>query len=109
MAKSKVYIGIIQPLDDTPFEGDDGKAIFAKGLEEAGEVLEAWKAVRDSKDSFKKNKASEHLKTEVADLFMCAADCCAAMGIYDATSIIRDCEQRQIERGRISTGGVDEC
>ena len=109
MAKSKVYIGIIQPLDDTPFEGDDGKAIFAKGLEEAGEVLEAWKAVRDSKDSFKKNKAIEHLKTEVADLLMCAADCCAAMGIYDATSIIRDCEQRQIELGRISTGGVDEC
>lgn len=30
-------------------------------------------------------------------------------GINDATSIIRDCEQMQIERGRISTGGVDEC
>lgn len=56
MAQSRVYIGIIQPLDYTPFEGDDGKAIFAKWLEEAGEV-----------------------------------------------------EQRQIERGRISTGGVDEC
>lgn len=104
MAQSRVYVGIIQPLDYTPFEGDDGKAIFAKGLEEAGEVLEAWKAVRDTKDSFKKNRALEHLKTEVADLFMCAA-----IGINDATSIIRDCEQRQIERGRISTGGVDEC
>lgn len=56
MAQSRVYVGIIQPLDYTPFEGNDGKAIFAKGLEEAGEV-----------------------------------------------------EQRQIERGRISTGGVDEC
>lgn len=109
MAQSKVYVGYIQPLDDTPFKGDGGKAIFAKGLEEAGDVLEAWKAVRDARDSFQKNKAREHLKTEVADLFMCAADCCAAMGINDATSIIRDCEQRQIERGRISTGGVDGC
>lgn len=54
MAQSRVYVGIIKPLDYTPFEGDDGKAIFAK-------------------------------------------------------SIILDCEQRQIERGRISTGGVDEC
>ena len=65
MAQSRVYVGIIQPLDYTPFEGDDGKAIFAKGLEEAGEVLEAWKAVRDTKDSFKKNRALEHLKTDV--------------------------------------------
>lgn len=56
MAQSRVYVGIIQPLDYIPFKGDDGKAILAKGLEEAGEV-----------------------------------------------------EQRQIEQGRISTGGVDEC
>ena len=56
MAQSRVYVGIIQPLDYMPFEGDDGKVIFAKGLEEAGEV-----------------------------------------------------EQRQIERGRISTGVVAEC
>ena len=56
MAQSRVYVGIIQPLDYTPFEGDDSKEIFAKGLEEVGEV-----------------------------------------------------EQKQIERGRISTGGVDEC
>ncbi len=109
MAKSKVYIGIIQHLYDKSFEADKGKAVFIKWLDEAGEVLEAWKAVRDTKDSFKKNKVREHLKTKVADLPMHAVDCCVAMGINYATSIIRDCEQRQIEQGRISPGGVDEC
>ena len=109
MAKSKVYIGIIQHLYDKSFEVDKGKAVFIKWFDEAGEVFEAFKSVLDFSDSFKKNKASEHLKTKVADLSMCAVDCCAAMGINYATSVIRDCEQRQIEQGRISPGGVDEC
>ena len=31
MAQQKVYVGAIQPLDETPFYGDEGKAVFAKG------------------------------------------------------------------------------
>lgn len=109
MAQQKVYVGVIQPLDETPFYGDEGKAVFAKGLEEAGEVLEAWKEVRDAPSPFQRKVAVEHLKAEVADLFMCAADCCSAMGINNAASIIRACERRQMGRGRISVGGDDGC
>lgn len=109
MVKQKVYVGSIQPLDKTPFNGDEGKAVFAKGLEEAGEVLEAWKEVRDAPTPFQRRVAREHLKAEVADLFMCAVDCCSAMGINDATSMIHACERRQMGRGRISIGGNDGC
>lgn len=83
------------------YADDKGQAL--KPLEEASEVLEAWKAWRKSIKSKKYSpKRRQELEDEIADCIQACVNLAAALGIKDLGPAMRRCEVRNRQRGRYS-------
>ena len=75
-----------------------------KPLEEASEVLEAWKAWRKAslKHSASKMRRRRELEDEIADCIQACVNLAAAFGIDDLGPAMRRCELRNRQKGRYS-------
>lgn len=81
------------------YADDKGQAL--KPLEEASEVLEAWKAWRKSIKSKRYSpKRRQELEDEIADCIQACVNLAAALGIKDLSPAMRRCESRNKRRGR---------
>lgn len=82
------------------YADDKGQAL--KPLEEASEVLEAWKAWRNAamKHSTSRAKRRQELEDEIADCIQACVNLAAALGIKDLGPAMRRCEIRNKRRGR---------
>lgn len=71
-------------------------------LEEASEVLEAWKAWRKAslKHSASKKRRQRELEDEIADCILACVNLAAAFGIEDLGPAMKRCEIRNKRRGR---------
>lgn len=79
----------------------DDKGLALKPLEEASEVLEAWKSWRKLLGSKKYSpKRRQELEDEIADCIQACANLAASLGIKDMGPAIRRCESRNQKRGR---------
>ena len=86
------------------------KAQALKVLEEAAEVVEAFKradpgdvlpVARQFPDC---NKRILPLVDEIADTIQACCNLAAALGVYDLTPYLTRCEERNRERGRYDSG-----
>lgn len=97
-----VRLGSVRVFDDV--EPDKAQAL--KALEEAAEVFGAWQ----SWDLWKGERdgvtvdARHVLLDEVADTIQACCNLAAALGEHDMTGAMRDCRERNRERGRIADG-----
>lgn len=83
------------------YADDKGQAM--KPLEEASEVLEAWKAWRKSTKSKKYSpKRRQELEDEIADCIQACVNLAAALGIKDLGPAMRRCMVRNKRMGRYS-------
>lgn len=84
------------------YADDKGQAL--KPLEEAAEVLEAWKAWRKASDKHSTSRAKRRreLEDEIADCIQACVNLAAALGIKDLGPAMRRCEVRNRQRGRYS-------
>lgn len=84
------------------YADDKGQAL--KPLEEAAEVLEAWKAWQrtSNRHSTSRMKRRQELEDEIADCIQACANLAAALGIKDLGPAMRRCEVRNRQRGRYS-------
>lgn len=82
----------------------DDKNHALKPLEEASEILEAWKAWRKAslKHSASKMKWRRELEDEIADCIQACVNLAAALGIDDLGPAMKRCEARNLHRGRYS-------
>ena len=81
----------------------DDKAQALKPLEEASEVLEAWKAwQKQLKHPNRAAKRRWELEDEIADCIQACVNLAAALGIKDMGPAMRRCEARNRQRGRYS-------
>ena len=82
----------------------DDKNQALKPLEEASEVLEAWKAWRKAslKHSASKMRRLRELEDEIADCIQACVNLAAALGIKDLSRAMTRCEVRNRKRGRYS-------
>lgn len=93
------------------------KAQAAKVLEEAAEVFGAWqeyskaalsdlpfpKRVSSFVDEERKGTAREDLASEIADVIQACCNLAKACGIDNLDDALADCEEKNAERGRITT------
>ena len=98
MSQSKwVRVGSVRRFDHV--EADKAQAL--KPLEEAAEVVEAWK----DWDAFAAHgEAEQALLAECADVIQATLNLVAALGVEDFRPYMKECERRNRERGRISDG-----
>lgn len=96
----EVIIGRVKPFPDV--KPDKEQAL--KPLEEAAEVLEAWKSCDESDlepdiwtDTL---SARRKLVDECCDVIQATCNLLASLGIHDVTGYMKDCELRNRERGR---------
>lgn len=82
----------------------DDKNQALKPLEEASEILEAWKALRKAalKHSASKMRRRRELEDEIADCIQACVNLAAALGIKDLSQAMARCEARNRARGRYS-------
>ena len=75
------------------------KAQALKVLEEAAEVVEAFKQ-RDPRDETHIGYATANVLDEIADCIQACCNLAAALGVEDMTPYLERCEERNRERGR---------
>lgn len=75
------------------------KAQALKVLEEAAEVVEAFKQ-RDPRDVTHIGYATANVLDEIADTIQASCNLAAALGVTDLTPYLARCEERNRERGR---------
>ena len=75
------------------------KAQALKVLEEAAEVVEAFKQ-RDPRDVTHIGYETAHVLDEIADTIQASCNLAAALGVTDLTPYLARCEERNRERGR---------
>lgn len=102
MQSKWVRVGSVRRFDHVKPD----KAQALKPLEEAAEVLEAWK----DWDAFVASGEAEHdLLDECADVIQATLNLVAALGVEDFRPYMKACERRNRGRGRITDGeAVDE-
>lgn len=76
------------------------KAQALKVLEEAAEVVEAWKDYRDCVPLGFKRGLLEMTIDEIADTIQASCNLAAALGVTDLTPYLARCEERNRRRGR---------
>lgn len=76
------------------------KAQALKVLEEAAEVVEAWKDYRDCVPLGFKRGLLEMTIDEIADTITACCNLAAAHGVTDLTPYLARCEERNRKRGR---------
>lgn len=76
------------------------KAQALKVLEEAAEVVEAWKDYRDCVSLGFKRGLLEMTIDEIADTIQASCNLAAALGVTDLTPYLARCEERNRRRGR---------
>jgi NTP pyrophosphatase (non-canonical NTP hydrolase) len=76
------------------------KAQALKVLEEAAEVVEAWKDYRDCVPLGFKRGLLEMTIDEIADTIQACCNLAAAHGVTDLTPYLARCEERNRKRGR---------
>lgn len=77
------------------------KAQALKPLEEAAEVFGAWQLMRDTVESGLNAKYEKaDLIDEIADTIQACCNLAAALGVYDLTTYLARCKERNRERGR---------
>lgn len=81
------------------YADDKGQAL--KPLEEASEILEAWKAWRNALQHQRNAIRRKHeLEDEIADCIQACVNLAAALGIDDLGPMMKRCEIRNKQRGR---------
>ena len=75
------------------------KAQALKVLEEAAEVVEAFKQ-RDPRDETHIGYATANVLDEIADTIQASCNLAAALGVTDLTPYLARCEERNRHRGR---------
>lgn len=75
------------------------KAQALKVLEEAAEVVEAFKQ-RDPRDETHIGCATANVLDEIADTIQACCNLAAALGVTDLTPYLARCEERNRHRGR---------
>lgn len=75
------------------------KAQALKVLEEAAEVVEAFKQ-RDPRDVMHIGYATANVLDEIADTIQASCNLAAALGVTDLTPYLARCEERNRRRGR---------
>lgn len=75
------------------------KAQALKVLEEAAEVVEAFKQ-RDPRDVTHIGYATANVLDEIADTIQASCNLAAALGVTDLTPYLARCEERNRRRGR---------
>ena len=75
------------------------KAQALKVLEEAAEVVEAFKQ-RDPRDVSHIGYATANVLDEIADTIQACCNLAAALGVTDLTPYLARCEERNRRRGR---------
>lgn len=93
-------------------EVECSKGQAMKVLEEAAEVLEAWKEYEGQQNDYWRNSdvmddigvrlSEQNLLDECADVIQATANLAAAIGVTDFGEIMKRCEMRNRERGRIT-------
>lgn len=98
-------IGSVRVFDDV----EDSKQQALKPLEEASEVLEAWKRWERTKGAgddwdahVEHNEALIDLVDECCDVIQATCNLLAALGIPSLRDDMDRCERRNRERGRIT-------
>lgn len=91
-------------------EVECSKGQAMKVLEEAAEVLEAWKAYEDQQNDYWRNSdvmddlgvrlSEKSLLDECADVIQATCNLLAAIGVEDMSDAMRECEMRNRARGR---------
>ena len=115
MSSKWVRVGSVRRFDH--LEADKAQAL--KVLEEAAEVVEAWKEWEwtdqhlpnpsaDFDMVIAHNEAGHDLLDECADVIQATLNLVAALGVEDFLPYMKACERRNRERGRITDGKVDE-
>lgn len=103
-----VKIGNVETFKDV--KPDKVQAL--KVLEEAAEVFGAWQDMErerakclsygnESSGDGDANAMRECLLDECADVIQATCNLIAALGVYDFTEYMRDCEDRNRKRGRL--------
>lgn len=79
------------------------KAQALKPLEEAAEVFGAWQAWRENGPTLDNTEAGlvDRIVDECCDTIQACVNLAAAYGVRDLTKAMRDCEDRNRERGRL--------
>lgn len=75
------------------------KAQALKVLEEAAEVVEAFKQ-RDPRDETHIGYATANVLDEIADTIQASCNLASALGVTDLTPYLARCEERNRRRGR---------
>lgn len=75
------------------------KAQALKVLEEAAEVVEAFKQ-RDPRDETHIGYATANVLDEIADTIQASCNLAASLGVTDLTPYLARCEERNRKRGR---------
>lgn len=75
------------------------KAQALKVLEEAAEVVEAFKQ-RDPRDVSHIGYATANVLDEIADTIQASCNLAASLGVTDLTTYLARCEERNRRRGR---------
>lgn len=113
MSDSKwVQMGSVRRFDSV--EPDKAQAL--KVLEEAAEVVEAWKDFDEVREGETRGYGEPHdwtyvarddLLDECADVIQATLNLVAALGVEDFRPLMKECERRNRERGRITDGRSD--
>lgn len=90
-----IKLGNVKPFPNV----QPDKAQALKVLEEAAEVVEAFKQ-RDPRDETHIGYATANVLDEIADTIQASCNLAAALGVTDLTPYLARCEERNRRRGR---------
>lgn len=95
----RVEIGSVAVFRDL----EASKAQALKPLEEAAKVFGAWQAWRENGPTLDNTEAGlvDRIVDEYCDAIQACVNLAAAYGVRDLTKAMRDCEDRNRERGRL--------
>lgn len=95
----RVEIGSVAVFRDL----EASKAQALKPLEEAAKVFGAWQAWREKGPTLDNTEAGlvDRIVDECCDAIQACVNLAAAYGVRDLTKAMRDCEDRNRERGRL--------
>lgn len=95
----RVEIGSVAVFRDL----EASKAQALKPLEEATEVFGAWQAWRENGPTLDNTEAGlvDRIVDKCCDAIQACVNLAAAYGVRDLTKAMRDCEDRNRERGRL--------
>lgn len=84
-------------------EVEESKAQALKPLEEAAEVFGAWQKWQENGTTMDNAEAGlvDRIVDECCDTIQACVNLAAAYGVRDLTKAMRDCEDRNRERGRL--------